>query len=70
MRPAIVTIIVIAFGALIVWIGTDSEISHLAEVLPFLGGHEVGLYDWAGLAVLVITAWGIGRLFSNSEDES
>jgi hypothetical protein len=70
MRSAIITIIIIAFGAVILWIASDAQIGHLAEVLPFISGRDVGLYDWAGLAVLLITAWGIARLLRRRDNDS
>ena len=70
MRSAFITIIVIAFGALIAWIASDAQIGHLAEVLPFISGRDVGLYDWAGLAVLLITTWGIAQLLRRRDNDS
>ncbi len=70
MRSAFTTIIIIAFGAVILWIASDAQIGHLAEILPFISGREVGLYDWAGVAVLAITVWGIARLLRRQDSDS
>ena len=47
----------------------NGETFHLAKILPFANkGDNVDLYDWAGVAVLAIFAWGLYRLHRNSND--
>lgn len=46
--------------------GAEFPVSHL---VPFLGGHPPGMYDWAALAVVAITANGVRRLLSPATDD-
>ena len=39
--------------------GLDFDIR---SVIPFMGGADISIYDWAGLALLVIFAGGLARL--------
>ena len=34
----------------------------IRSVIPFMSGRDISIYDWAGLALLIIVAWGLVRL--------
>lgn len=70
MRPALITFIIMAMGALILWIAADVSIGHLAQLFPFVGGFEFGPTDIGGLAMILITLWGLRRLYRNASDSS
>lgn len=45
----------------------DDQTFPIVQILPFCGGHPPGLYDWAGLAVILITLAGVTGLLSPSQ---
>lgn len=48
--------------------GTSQSITH---ILPFLGGHELGIYDAAGCLFIAWTCLGVARLLNprSAEEE-
>ena len=43
---------------------------HIAKSLPFSNASDkVSLYDWAGVAVLIILAWGLYRVKHMDDDK-
>jgi len=66
-RIVVITTIIVLTISLIVWIRTNQFRFDLRGVLPFLGGSREGtpFFDFAALAVVLITCWGMWRLFQN-----
>ena len=68
MKAAKVVLIVLFCAVLINWIRGGQDF-HLVQVLPFLGGHKPGIYDAAGLVMLlVLLPWGLRRLRRRGEE--
>ena len=61
-----VGIIIFAF-AIIGWVLGDGGPIRVAELLPFLGGHPLGIYDLGGIWMLVIIVLGLRRLGDRDE---
>ena len=63
-------VLIILICAIVINFIRNGRMFHIAKSLPFANNPEnIGIYDWAGVAVLVILAWGLYRLKRNSEDE-
>ena len=68
MKAASIVIVIVLALALIRWVlGGEIDI-HLARLLPFIGGHSVGIYDVGALVVVGITIIGLLRLWRASDD--
>jgi len=68
MRIAVAVFIVLIISATIVAVRGDADFP-LVQALPFLRGRgKPENYEWAGVAMLAITAWGIGRLYRKSDE--
>ncbi len=53
----------IVIAAVVINFLRDGRLFHIAKVLPFASGPDtVPLYDWAGVIMLGIFAWGLYRL--------
>ena len=65
----LVTIIVILTFAALIWIRSDGAYDFdIRTVLPFMGGRrDIGAYDWAGIALLAISLWGLSRLLHRGQ---
>ncbi len=61
MRLFWIVVVVLVIACFINFVRTG-ETFHIAEVLPFGGGHEAGLYDLASFIVIGLGLWGYGRL--------
>ena len=62
--------IILLIGATIINFLRDGRMFHIARTLPFAGGSEtINIYDWAGVAVLIILAWGFYRLKHMDDDK-
>ena len=61
MKWAVVTVIVLMTASLIVWV-RGNESFHFAQMFPFLGGYDPGIYDAGALIIVFITAAGLIRL--------
>jgi len=61
MREAKMVLVVILISALIIAVRGDFK-GHLLHTFPFLGGQPPGMYDAAGIAMLLIALWGLARL--------
>lgn len=59
--PKLLLILFVAF-CVIAWLTRDYKVS-LAGLVPFAGDGPVGLYDVAGLVMLVWAAWAARRLW-------
>jgi len=68
---AIRIVLVLFVGSIIINFIKNDQTFHIAKTLPFSNNPErVGFYDAAGVAALLILAWGLYRLKSrNKEDE-
>ena len=65
MYKGIATIVIVAVGAsLIVW-ARDGQMWHIAKSIPGFSGDSPGwVYSAGGIAMLLITVWGLRRLFN------
>ena len=61
MREAKIVLILLLFAALIHAVREDAGF-RLPQVVPFMGGRRPGEYDLAGIAMILIFLWGLGRL--------
>ena len=62
--------LIIFIAALVINFFRNGRMFHIAKTLPFSNfPEEVGIYDWASVAVLAILAWGFYRIKRNSEDD-
>lgn len=59
-------IIIFAF-AIVRWVLGDGGPIHVAELLPFVGGHPFGIYDLGGICMLVIIVLALPRLGDRDE---
>lgn len=66
MKPALVTAILLLTLAVLGWLRADHRFD-IRTIVPFLTGREIGVFDWGGLALLILAAWGLSRL---NEDPS
>ncbi len=62
MKAAAITLIVILFATLILWIREEAAPFQIAKVFPFLGGDRPGLYDLGGLVMIIIVIMGLRRV--------
>ena len=67
MKAVKIVLVLILIAALInaVRLGQSFPLPH---VFPFLGGMAPSQYDLAGIAMLLITLWGLARLRRNRRD--
>jgi len=65
----LITIIVILTLAALVWIRSDGIYDFdVRSALPFMGGRRgISAYDWAGIALLAISLWGLSRLLHRGQ---
>ena len=68
----IVKLVLIVFiSAVVINFIRNGQTFHIAKALPFANApEEIGIYDWACVAVLFICAWGLYRIKRNSEDDT
>ena len=66
MRAFGVVLVVLLIAALINAVRGDAE-SPLVRALPLLGG-SAGIYDLGSATVILITAWGLRRMFKRDND--
>ena len=64
MKAAKITVIAVLVLAFIAWVKGNARFDHIVQVIPFLGGHRPGIYDLAGIVMILITIWGLCRLRS------
>jgi hypothetical protein len=60
--------IILLLGAIVINFLREGRLFHIARTLPFAGGETINIYDWAGVAVLVILAWGLYRIKHKDDD--
>ena len=64
----VVAILIITFAALS-WIRSDGQYDFdIRSIIPFMRGSDISLYDWGGLALILLGIWGIGRLRRGAEE--
>lgn len=63
------TVIVLLVFLLINWVRQSADFGHIARILPFCSGREVGLYDFASLIMIGLLAWGLLRLFQQDSSD-
>ena len=68
MKAAKITFILIVIVCLIFFVLEGSELGHIARLLPFMGGHPPGIYDVAGLVLIILACWGLARLRRSTTD--
>ena len=61
MKAVQITLVLVTILALARWV-QDGNSFHIVRTLPLLGGHRPGIYDLAGIAMLLITLIGFARL--------
>lgn len=61
MREAKIVLAIILMAVLINAVRGDFR-GHLLHAFPFLGGQPPGIYDAAGIGMVLITLWGFARL--------
>lgn len=61
MKPVLVTAILLLTLAVLGWLRADHRFD-IRTIVPFLSGREIGVFDWGGLALLILAAWGLSRL--------
>jgi uncharacterized integral membrane protein len=61
MREAKIVLVVILIIVLINAVRSDFEY-HILHTFPFLGGQRPGIYDAAGIGMIIIFLWGLARL--------
>jgi hypothetical protein len=67
---AIKLVLILLISAVVINFIRGGRMFHIAKALPFSNAPErISLYDWAGVAVLIICAWGLYRLKRNKEEE-
>ena len=67
---AIKLCLIIVIAAIIINFIKTGQGFHIAKSLPFSNAPDkVSLYDWAGVAVLIILAWGLYRIKHMDDDE-
>ena len=70
MRTAAITVTVVLAAALVLWILEGTEVGHIADLLPLVSGESPSqVYSLGGVAVLVITLWGLLRLLRHGQDD-
>ena len=60
----VLTIVVIA--GIVTWV-RQGDTFHIARALPFCSGRPPGIYDVAGLVLIVLVARGLCRLYGRDE---
>ena len=68
MKAAKITFILIVIVCLILFVLEGSKLAHIARLLPFMGGHPPGIYDVAGLVLIILACWGLARLRRSTTD--
>jgi len=68
MKVAIITAVVLAAASLIIAIRGGMDLP-IVQALPFCGGERPMLYEWGGCSLLVITGWGLVRLYRLRQDD-
>ena len=67
MKTIAITLIIVFVSAVILFVRGGADFP-IVRVLPFLGGHEPGLYDVGALVILAILALGIRRMYRQDDD--
>ena len=68
MRLALTVVIVIFTLGLLRYLGVGSKID-LLRAVPYFGGFRPGLYDLAGVAVIIIALWGVMRILRSQDHD-
>jgi hypothetical protein len=61
MKVVWTVLVIVLLAGVICWVREGAGFSVL-QALPLLGGHAPGLFDVGGVALIVITIWGLRRL--------
>ena len=62
--------LIVLIASLVINFIRNGRLFHIAKSLPFSNAPEkISLYDWAGVVVLIIAAWGLYRLKRNNEND-
>jgi hypothetical protein len=62
MKTALTLLIVILFGAALIYLGGGSTFVDIRRAIPFFGGYAPGWWDFAALALIVFAVVRIGRM--------
>ena len=68
-RIIYLTLLVLIAASLINFIRAGNAF-HIAKVLPFASGKPPGLYDWAGIVMILITITGTRALRRGRDDSN
>ena len=66
--PGVVIIVLLLTACMINWV-RQGDAFHIVKVLPFCSGRMPGIYDVAGILLIVIVISGLRRLFSSAESD-
>ena len=66
MRSVKICLVLLAVSLVINWARSGEEF-HITQVLPFMGGDPVGIYDFGCLGLLVLLISGLRRLKRNQQ---
>ncbi len=62
-KLAKLTVILVLVLSLMVWLRGNTYDFDIRSIIPFMR-NQVTLYDWAGLAIGCLFAWGVSRIRS------
>ena len=65
---ALKILLVILFAALAINFARDGVNFHIVKSIPFLGGDPISNFDLAGIVLIGLLIWGIGRLNRNNNN--
>ena len=66
MKTVALILTVLTIAGLANW-ARQGDTFHIAKVLPFCSGRAPGIYDLAGIVMIVILARGLRRLLSSPD---
>lgn len=67
MRTALVVLVIVLCAVLINAV-RNGEMFPIVQTLPGLGGDRPICYTWGGIGMLIVTLWGISRLYGGKGD--
>ena len=68
-RTVALVLAVLLIAGIANWV-RQGDTFHIAKVLPFCSGRPPGIYDLAGIVIIVLLIRGLRRLRSSAEDDA